>query len=346
MRRAFDLAALALAAPLAWGQANWRQVAVPIYDASAYASGEALFLQERADRFAAESTGLGKAITAYCDAAPAANMRTARAQWRATVAAWDALAAQSTGPLIERRSARSIDFAPVRSPLLQRAIAAAPTTVQDLDAVGAPARGFAALEWLLWHDKVKPRSAACSYATLVALDIGREADALAVAARARAEEDLEPEEAAARLGESVNQWVGGIEQLRWAFMRKPLEVADTRGEAPAYPRSLGGQTAAAWRARWETLRAAAVLGQRAVPVPGEASVPFETLLRGRGLNDLADQLVATSDWVDGTFRSLAPKDPGSVRAAAAALGALAQFAQDRLAPALAVSIGFSDADGD
>jgi uncharacterized protein len=129
-------------------------------------------------------------------------------------------------------------------------------------------------------------------------------------------------------------------------MRKPLEVAQTRGAGADFPRRLSGQTAATWAARWHTLRDAALLGERPVPAPGEAMVPFETLLRGRGLNPLADRLVAAATKADRAMQGLKPDNVRRVKAAAAALGELATLAQDQLAPALDVRMGFSDADGD
>jgi len=326
-------------------QTDWRQVAVPIYGAQAYAQGEAMFLAQRAQRFATQAQTLAETMTRYCAGEPAVGLPQARKQWARSVDAWDALAAYPTGPLIERRSARHIDF-PLREPNLQRAIATAPATLEDLDSIGAPARGFGALEWLLWGEAAQPTPPACSYAVLLARQIEGEARALDIAAQTRSEATPEDEEAAARLGESLNQWLAGIEQLRWTYLRKPLEVAQTRGDAPEYPRTLSGHSAATWRSRWGTLRDAAVLGKRPVPQPGMDFVPFEPLLRGRGLNDLADRLVTVTQRADAAVDAVEPSSPERVLATASALGELAQFAQDELAPALSVRMGFSDADGD
>lgn len=336
----------ALLAGDAAAQANWREIAVPMYGPQAYARGEALALDQRASRLAAASAELTAGLTAYCAAGSGAPLAAVQAQWRTAVAAWDALSALSTGPLIERRSARSIDFMPMRPQLLERAIAAAPRNVDDLETIGAPARGFPALEWLLWVEPPVPGSPACEYARLAAADIEREARAIAAASAERVTATLDDDEGTARLTETVNQWLGGVEQLRWTWLRKPLEVAHTRGEAPAFPRGPSGQTASAWAARWATLRETAVLGERAVPAPGTASVPFETLLRGRGLNSLADRLVASTDRAARALDGLTPDALERVQAAAAALGDLARLTQDELAPALSVALGFSDADGD
>ena len=83
--------------------------------------------------------------------------------------------------------------------------------------------------------------------------------------------------------------------------------------------------------------------------PGQALVPLETYLRGRGLNPLADQFAKTTQAIDAAFAALgkAGKNNGTqVQQAARALSALKRLAEAEIAPALQVSIGFSDADGD
>ena len=84
----------------------------------------------------------------------------------------------------------------------------------------------------------------------------------------------------------------------------------------------------------------------AVQVPGTAPLPFETLLRGRGLNPLADRLVAATAQADAAMGAADPHQAAGVRAAAQALAALGTLVQDELAPALDERMGFSDADGD
>src|SRR5690606_24093648 len=100
----------------------------------------------------------------------------------------------------------------------------------------------------------------------------------------------EQEQSTQAIGEFVNQWVGGIERLRWAQMEKPLRAAQgTR--TPDYPRRASGTTLAAWAATWAGLRSVTVLpAHAATPAPGKALVPLETYLRGKGLNPLADKL--------------------------------------------------------
>jgi hypothetical protein len=43
------------------------------------------------------------------------------------------------------------------------------------------------------------------------------------------------------MSEFVNQWVGGMERLRWAHMEKPLRAAQG-SKAPEYPRNASQST--------------------------------------------------------------------------------------------------------
>jgi predicted lipoprotein len=151
------------------------------------------------------------------------------------------------------------------------------------------------------------------------------------------------------MSEFVNQWVGGLERLRWAHMEKPLRAAQgTR--PPDYPRAASGQTLAAWNAAWAALRSATLLADsNAAPVPGSTLVPLETQLRGMGLNPLADRLRTAALRVDTALAGVAQADIHSgaqVQQTARALAVLKHLAESEVAPALKVSIGFSDADGD
>ena len=329
-------------------QTDWRKEAVPYYSAEAYTQGAGQFHAQRAQAFAGAARTLTSALQDQCGAAAAARPvgGPVQAAWRAAASAWDRLAALSVGPLVERRSARAIDFMPARAEMLARAVRSAPADDAAMDSIGAPAKGFAALESLLWPQVPQAASAECGYALRVAAGIAREAEALDQAFANAARNPPDAEAATASLAEAFNQWVGGVEQLRWGFMRKPLEAAAQRKAAAEYPRVRSGQTRATWAARWQSLQTFAVLGARPVPEPGAALVPLETLLRGKGLNPLADRLVRAGRKAAQGVQRARPDQPATVRAAAAALGELGTLAQNELALALTVSLGFSDADGD
>lgn len=78
-------------------------------------------------------------------------------------------------------------------------------------------------------------------------------------------------------------------------------------------------------------------------------MPLETYLRGLGLNTLADKLHTAAAEVDSAMAQLpatgTPPD-AVVQKMARALSALKYLAESEVAPALQISIGFSDADGD
>jgi hypothetical protein len=324
-------------------------VAVPYYTPGAFMQGlYRHWYAPRANGFAAQAARLPPALERLCDAngdaAPA--LQTAREQWQDTVRAWDTLAAVAVGPLVQRRSIRAIDFTPTRPELIERAIRAAPADAKAMERVGTPAKGLPALEWLLWTQALTANKPACHYAVLVAQGVDDEARALAQAFDELAGRNwLEAEEAAApAMSELVNQWVGGIERLRWAAMEKPLRAAGDK--APAYPRMTSGTSAQSWRAQWQGLQAVGVATGNTAPQPGDGLVPLETYLRGRGLNPLATALATSAAQVDREMRRANVTEPARVQATTQPLAALKRLAEARLAPALEVNIGFSDADGD
>jgi predicted lipoprotein len=319
-RRALVLVAGAL--PLAaHAQTNWRQVAVPAYAPPAFVDGALKFWYvPRAEEFAAAATRLAAALRNGCGDAP-------RTAWRETLLAWVRLSAVAVGPLIERRSARRIDFQPARPASIGKAIAERPEGAAAFERIGSAAKGFAALEWLLW-DRAAPRSAEALRSAFVALR-DRERDDAAVVAL---------------MSDAVNQWVGGLEQLRLQGIERPLHEARSRGRsAPVFPRSASGAAAAEREARWSALRTLARFDAAAAPAAGAGLVPLETYLRGKGLNPLADRLRSAVTEAGSELGSNAAE---SLQAASRRLAALKTLAESEVAPALDVRVGFSDADGD
>jgi predicted lipoprotein len=355
------LAALAL--PVAAQQLP-PNVALPFYGPPDFMQGAwRRWYAPRAQDFAQRAQALLAALSAQC-AAPAgdtAALAAARSAWGEAALALGRLSAVSVGPLLQRRTLRQIDFAPTRPELIRRAIAQmeakAPADVAALERIGTPAKGLPALEWLLWAQPAPSTAStaagtpACRYAQLLAENVLAEAQALeqAFTALASAQPDPDDEEAseaaAVAMSELVNQWVGGVERLRWPFMDKPLKSAP-KGRPPAYPRAASGLSRGAWAAQWQGLRQLAVAPDNQVPEPGRDIVALETYMRGRGLNPLADRWVATVHKVDAAMAGARPDAPASVQAASRAVAGLKQLAEAELAPALNIRIGFSDADGD
>ena len=172
----------------------------------------------------------------------------ARDAWVKTALAWESLAAVSVGPLVERRSLRSIDFQPLRPDLLKRMMARQPRNLDDMQRVGTPAKGLPALEHLLWSAPVEPGTPGCTYAVLAAQEVHNEANALREAFNALASAPPEATDAGTAFAEFINQWLGGLERLRWPGLEKPLREAQTRGGKPSFARAASGQTVTAWRA--------------------------------------------------------------------------------------------------
>ena len=339
---------------------SWQREAIPFYDTVHALQGiYGHWALPRAQDFDRNARALVPAVAALCQA-PAADGRaalaSARTAWQATARAWEQLAAVSIGPVIARRSQRAIDFTPTRPALIEKAIATQPQGAKAFERIGTPAKGLPALEWLLWTRPAQSGSPACSYAHEVAQDVARESAALhqdlANAASTDWGAEDEQEQSTQAISEFVNQWVGGIERLRWAQMEKPLRAAGsgTGTRPPDYPRSASGTTLAAWAATWAGLRSVTVLpAGSATPTPGEALVPLETYLRGKGLNPLADKLRRAADTVDTSMAQVQKngvQNKAAIQQTAKSLAALKFLAESEVAPALQVSIGFSDADGD
>lgn len=335
-------------------QQKHAQVAVPFYRPSEAAQG--LYrglLAPRAQTFAREAAALSAPVQALCDADRASAstaLAAARAAWQRAVDAWERLAAVPLGPLIERRSMRQLDFTPARPELIERAIQGQPAGPADMERVGTPAKGLPALEWLLWArfaSSASPATPACLYAVQVAKDLTLHAAALEQAVEAAAEQTWDEARGDVAFTEFINQWVGATERLRWAQIDKPRREAATRGQrSPAYPRQASGQTAASWARQWQVLRELAVFQGREAPRPGQGVVPLETYLRGRGLNALAGRWARQVDRAGAAMQGLRPGDARRLDAAVRELAALKALAEAEVAPALEISIGFSDADGD
>lgn len=295
---------------------------------------QAAWYSPRAIEFAQRSAQLGPALQALCDAPPAqadAALAAARQQWLAGLLSWERLSAVALGPVLERRAQRQIDFSPTRPRMIEKSIRTAPKTPAAMELIGTPAKGFPALEWLLWVKPAQPGSPACGYAVQVAYEIQREAEALA-AARISAADDQ------AFLSELVNQWVGGIERLRWAGMEMPVRVAMTSGQdvVPDFPRRDSGAGPVAWAAQWQALKSLATTG--------EASL--QAALRQRGQGGVADALATAAAEADAVMQGLDGGDRARILSAARQLAGLKRLVEEHVAPALGVSIGFSDSDGD
>lgn len=344
------LALLAAAALPSRAQEVDANLAIPFYNTAHAVQG--LYGQWYAPqaKAAAQSVqALRQALQAHCAADAAGSAETLKAARQAYVQAvqrWSALSAVALGPLVERRSARLVDFRPLRPALLKKAIQSAPANLAAMERIGAPAKGFPALENLLWTQPAAPQTPACAYAQRVAEEIGAELGLLEQGFAQLAGQDWSEDGDATTeaMAEFINQWVGGLERLRWADMEKPLRSAGSK--PPAWEHLASGSTLDVWRAHWQGLRRLAVSVDRSIPQPGTDIVPIESYLRGRGLNPLADRWLKAVNEADAGMRALTEPGAKAVDAATRPLSRLKRLMEGEVAPALEVNIGFSDADGD
>ncbi len=332
------------AATRTWAQADWRRVAVPMYGPQDFVMG--FFLGHALPRARAWQAACVALVRSLEGGARSSDE--ARQSWKDAALAWAALSAVATGPLVTRRSARRVDFMPVRTALVLRAIEAAPVGGEAMDRVGSAAKGLGALEWLLWAPAAPGHEAARAYATEVARDIQREADAVVEAFVSMAEREMDDGAVVAAFAEILNQWIGGLEQLRLQRLFRPVEEARTRGaRAPLPLRPWAGIDVQERAARWQALQAAAIFAGDTAPPRGQGlPVPIETYLRSRGLNPLADRLRALTTAAERALVAAADNQPAAMLRAAQRLGQTKHLAEADVAPALEVRVGFSDADGD
>jgi predicted lipoprotein len=272
-----------------------------------------------------------------------------RALWVKTMLAWEYLAAVAVGPLLERRSARAIDFWPTRPAQVQRLLQSGLgniTTVAQLDTVGASARGLPALEWLLW--KTDGSGHALHYASLLAQQVEAESTAMLAGYKTLASTEREDSDAWTVYGEWFGQAVGGLDQLRIKKL-----VADTRGKDSApWVRGVSGQTAACWQAQASGLQAFLV-GSPATQAATEAATPgfpvagsLNSLLLGRGHMTASQTLLTRTATMLRAVQAARPANAASLRNAQTALAQLSAQANGLAGEVLEITMGFTDADGD
>lgn len=351
-------ACLGLCLVLGQVQAQTRQDVGPVVAFPYYVAADAMqglhrhTLLPRSEAFAQAAAALVTQTSSYCGSSisGAATLQSVREQWQRTLQAWDALSSVATGAVLERRSQRQIDFWPVRPVLIERAISRSPKGEDAMQLVGTPAKGLPALEWLLWTQPAAPASPACAFAQEVAKDVEREAQALVQAETRIAAQSWEDnaEASGKAVAEWLNQWLGGLEQLRWAQMEKPLKAA-SGNEHPAYARLASGSDAASWQTQWRALREQAGVtpaNRREPPAPGQALVPIEAILLGKGHMALAMKWSAALAQADKAMANVDAARPTSILNATTAMKAVSTLFQNEVASSLDIPLGFSSADGD
>ena len=325
-------------------------IALPYYSGVQALQGlYARHMPPLARTFETEASALSAAARQHC-AGPAATSAL-REAWLSALLAWQRLSVPSLGPVVTRRSQREIDFWPARPALLAQALERAPRSLAEMARIGSPAKGFAAMDLLL---QSPPSPSHCPYLVLLAEGIEAEARALREGFDALAARDWMSDEAVARtaFAEWINQWLAGLERLRWAQIEQPLQRAHTAGraQAPAFARQRLEDNRAEWQAQWQALQAQARLQpaqRREPPRPEQSVIPIEALLMGKGQMALAERWGKAIDAVSAGMAAL-PARPSEreLLAVSRPMKALASLYQGEVAAALDVPLGFSDADGD
>jgi uncharacterized protein len=355
--RVMSAAALACGLSVATAQVPAPVVAAPYYSAEQAMQGlYTHHLPPLARVFHAEADELVATTSQHCQGKiPLAELR---AQWQRTLVSWAALSTPAVGPVVTRRSQRQIDFWPTRPDLLRRSLEKAPATLADMERVGTPAKGFPAFEVLMnqWAASHQPApTAACRYAELVSQGIAAEAGELQSEFGTWASKnwDDEPEDTRAALAEWVNQWLAGLERLRWAHIEKPITSHQTTGNAAkGTPVPFARQDREGglkdWRSQWQNLLVQGRLPPGAPPPEaGSALVPMEALLMGRGQLTLAQKWGQALDQVTAGMEKLAPRSSErELLAVTKSMKSVTVLFQNEVAAALDVPLGFSDADGD
>lgn len=314
------------------------QAAMPAPPLTSGAAAQALYAQwfvPQSAQASASAEQLHQQLQQYCAGQP--SLEHVRMQFNQASSDWESLSAMAMGPQIDRRTARMIDFQPMRPALLKSALRKAPKDLAAMETIGAPAKGFPTAEYMLWTDVAQPRTPACHYLTLVAADFTQELKDLHQANQGATEfTQLDFDSA----GEFINQWIGGVERLRWAAMEKPLRSA-TADKPAQVTRAASAGTVASWKAQWQALNQLAV-GNAAHP----EQVSIARLVEVQGWERLANEVRQAAQAVDTAMQGIHQVDLQSITPASKALNQLKHLVENDVAMALDITIGFSDADGD
>jgi uncharacterized protein len=276
---------------------------------------------------------------------PGARWQAHQSFWVSAMLDWERLAAVAVGPLLDRRSARTIDFWPTRPSQIQRILDAGTqnlTTVEQLESIGSTARGLPAVEWLLWRRPGNPDTQ--HYAKLLAQQVWNESSILLDGYNGLASAQRTEEEAAALYGDWYGQAVGGLDQLRIKKM-----VPETRGkDSSVWVRGVSGQTAAAWQAQLQGLQAFLVgspTSQAARP-DWPVAGSLQGLLLGKDNLQSSRELQTLTRTALHAGAKAQPGNATSLRSAIQALTQLSEYLGELADSVLNISMGFTDADGD
>lgn len=343
--------AWAQAAPASAPAASAPAAALPLAHAQTSALVDGLlkaWYAPAARRFGSDGDALVDRTQAWCASSaknptPATRdpaLDAARQAWVQAMSSWTRLSAVQIGPLLERHSDTRLDFQPMRPAALDKVIAN-PTAPGEwaMDRVGAQARGLPAMEYLLWKKPAAPRTPACTYLVVLARDLRDEARELALAYATEAAATRSADEAATWFNTYVNQWLAGMGRMRW----RDLEMPVRSWGMDLAPRATSGQTALAWRERWQALRQPSA-GGAGTP---NGVIPLTDYLRSRGLAASADALARDVGLADSALQGATPATPGpQLLEAAKRVDFVTHTIARDVATQMQIQLEFSADDGD
>ncbi|PKN56601.1 MAG: hypothetical protein CVU56_15340 [Deltaproteobacteria bacterium HGW-Deltaproteobacteria-14] len=320
------------------------------------------WLLDRYDATAAAADALETQVEALCAAPDAAGLAAARDAWDAARRPWKEAEVFAFGPYSEEpiRLGPKVDFWPARPDSVRAVLA--DTAPIDASQLGAPAKGFAAIELVLWDPDGAPLAALaaeprrCAYLAAVVPDLAarvRELRAVWDPAgqdflgelTAAGERDTQYASLQLAFGEVVNRVGYLLENIRAEKLGKPLGVTagsaqPERVESPFSGRGLGD------------IRDNLVGARRLLLGDGAGDLGLDGYLRGRGrhlaplLTARFDAALAALDALDAPLTAAIEADPASVEALFDRVGELQRAVQVDVLGALSVTVGFNDADGD
>nr|WP_315466029.1 imelysin family protein [uncultured Rhodoferax sp.] len=292
--------------------------------------------------------GFAQSSQALCDAIHSGSQDASRSAWIRCMRAWETLAAVPVAALVERRSARIVDFWPTRPAQIRALLDGGPglwSSPQAMQSLGASAKGLPALEWLLYRQAASPETRALTEA--LARQVLEESRILEGAYTNMHLSEWDEADAWSAYGEWFGQAAGSLDQLRLKKLK-----AQTRGkDSSIWVRGVSGQTRAAWRAHALGLQAfwtgpaasgAQASCTQASPAPGTLT----QLLLSRGYVAEATRVAELSAAMLAALERATPEQSSSLRVAQQAMAQLHRYVTDIGSDLFDFSQGFTDADGD
>lgn len=315
--------------------------------------------------FATATDKLSAASHAYCNAKQ--NLDSVQAAWREAQSAWQPLEMLQIGPIIERRTQRHVNAWPVRLKLLEPLLAESkPIDASRMETVGMSAKGFPALEYLLFTSNTKhpaqgkPLAAAhCNLLQALARQVRSEAQALAAEwrtpdggfARQLAEAGQHPQDgifasADQALSDVLNLLIAGLDAVKVHKLGKPL---DKSGEEAALERIESWRSGASLDHIRHNLRGFELVffGRGKVGIGIDdylASIERPGLARvvRRELDNVHTALAA----IQAPLKQALVSQRQEVDALHKAIGRLQHLLETEVADALQIDLGFNANDGD